>query len=59
MKSAIGADIRDVQNRWPVGPPLVDGLGDGLYEVRTKHDKNDYRMFFCFVGRGRGCVFQA
>jgi phage-related protein len=35
-----------VQERWPVGRPLVGGLGGGLSEVRTTFDKNEYRVFF-------------
>ncbi len=31
----IGADIRTVQNIWPVGKPLVDHLGDQIWEVRS------------------------
>jgi len=35
-KKAIGEDIRTVQLGWPLGMPLVDSLGDKLWEVRTK-----------------------
>jgi phage-related protein len=35
-KRTIGEDIRTVQFGWPIGMPLVDSLGDGLWEVRTK-----------------------
>jgi hypothetical protein len=35
--------------RWPVGPPLVDGFGNGLYEVRTGVDDDIYRVFFCNI----------
>ena len=27
--------------------PYVDGFGGGLYEVRSKHDKKEYRVLFC------------
>ena len=30
----IGAAILTVQYTWPVGKPLVDNLGDGIWEVR-------------------------
>ena len=46
-KKEIGADIQRVQWQWPVSRPLVDGLGGGLYEVRTKVDKLQYRVLFC------------
>ena len=42
----IGWDIGEVQERWPVGKPLVGALGRGLYEVRATFDKNEYRVFF-------------
>lgn len=47
VRREIGSDIEKVQWRWPVGPPLVDGLGQGLYEVRTKVHRNAFRVFFC------------
>jgi phage-related protein len=43
-------DIQVVQWRWPIGKPQVDGLGDGLYEVRTQVGKRTYRVLFCIVG---------
>ena len=42
----IGSDIERVQWQWPVSKPLVDGLGGGLYEVRTKVEKVQYRVLF-------------
>jgi phage-related protein len=39
-------DVGQVQERWPVGRPLVGKLGGGLCEVRTTFDKNEYRVFF-------------
>ena len=33
---AIGTDILSVQYAWPVGKPLVDNLGDGIWEVRSR-----------------------
>ena len=42
----IGWDIGLVQERWPIGRPLVGKLGGGLCEVRTTFDKNEYRVFF-------------
>jgi phage-related protein len=38
-----------VQWRWPVGKPLGDGLGQGLYEVRTKFERGEYRVVFCVL----------
>lgn len=47
LRKQIGEDIGFVQWNWPVGKPLVDGFGDGLYEVRTTHSRNEYRVLFC------------
>ena len=47
VSKAIGSDILAVQWNWPVGKPLVDGLGGGLYEVRSTHGRKEYRVFFC------------
>ena len=33
-KKRIGEDIMTVQYGWPLGMPLVDSLGSGLWEVR-------------------------
>ncbi len=30
-----------------MGKPLVDGLGGGLYEVRSSQQRKEYRVFFC------------
>jgi phage-related protein len=35
-KKLIGDDIKTVQFGWPIGMPLVDYLGTGLWEIRTK-----------------------
>lgn len=47
IRQEIGSDIQIVQWRWPLGPPKVTGLGDGLYEVRTELNRNIYRVMFC------------
>lgn len=46
VRREIGAEIGRVQWQWPVGRPLVDGFGDGLYEVRTSHAGEQYRVLF-------------
>jgi phage-related protein len=48
--STIGKDILKVQWRWPISRPLVGSFGEGLYEVRSTHDGNIYRVFFCVEG---------
>src|SRR5262249_39705617 len=53
VSTVIGADIQRVQWRWPVSKPLVDGLGGGLYEVRSTVDDVEYRVLFCISD---GCM---
>ncbi len=50
IRKEIGSDIQVVQWRWPIGKPLVDGFGDGLFEVRTSFDDDIYRILFCLDG---------
>lgn len=42
----IGADLRSVQKRWPLGMPLVRPLGHGLREIRSTLDNRIARLFF-------------
>ena len=49
VKKEIGSDIERIQWQWPVSMPLVDGLGGGLYEVRTRVGRVQYRVLFCIV----------
>lgn len=46
---SIGTNIQAVRWRWPLGLPLVDGFGAGLYEVRASVDDDIYRVFFCTI----------
>ena len=48
-KKNIGADILAVQWKWPVGKPLVDSLGGGLWEVRSSLGDRIARTFFIVV----------
>jgi phage-related protein len=48
-RKEIGGDIRNVQDGWPLGKPYVDGFGSGLYEVRTSHRGQQYRVFFTIL----------
>jgi phage-related protein len=45
-RKIIGEDIMTVQFRWPLGMPLVDNLGSGLWEIRTKLPKRNARILF-------------
>jgi phage-related protein len=49
VSKTIGSDVLTVQWCWPVGKPLVDGLGGGLYEIRSSHAQVEYRVFFCIA----------
>jgi phage-related protein len=46
----VGKDILKIQWRWPLSKPLVGAFGQALYEVRSTHDRNIYRVFFCIEG---------
>ena len=50
VRQEIGSDIQLTQWRWPIGKPLVDGFGEGLFEVRTSLDDDIYRVLFCLDG---------
>jgi phage-related protein len=45
-RKIIGEDIMTVQFRWPVGMPLVDHLGSGIWEVRSKLPTRIARTLF-------------
>ena len=47
----VGADILTVQYAWPVGKPLVDNLGDGIWEVRSRLDNRIARTLFALVNQ--------
>ena len=46
IRSAIGKDICTIQEGWPLGMPLVRGLGDGLWEVRSTIPNGIARVIF-------------
>ena len=48
-RKIIGDDVLKVQYCWPVGKPLVDSLGDGLWEVRSNLGDRIARIVF-YVG---------
>ena len=50
-RKAIGTDILSVQYAWPVGKPLVDNLGDGIWEVRSRLDNRIARTLFAMVNQ--------
>jgi phage-related protein len=47
----IGTDILTVQYAWPVGKPLVDNLGDGIWEVRSRLNNRIARTLFVVVNQ--------
>ena len=42
----IGEDIMTVQFRWPLGMPLVDHLGSGIWEIRSRLANRIARTLF-------------
>jgi phage-related protein len=47
----VGCDIKAVQYGWPLGLPLVDSLGNGLWEVRSRLPCRIARtIFFVYDG---------
>lgn len=48
-RKTIGADILSVQYAWPVGKPLVDNLGDGIWEIRSRLPNRISRTLFAVV----------
>jgi phage-related protein len=45
-RKQVGSDIKAVQYGWPLGLPLVDSLGDGLWEVRSRLPSRIARTIF-------------
>jgi len=45
----IGTDILSVQYAWPLGKPLVDNLGDGIWEVLSRLDNRIARTLFAMI----------
>jgi phage-related protein len=45
-RKQVGCDIKAVQFGWPLGLPLVDSLGDGLWEVRSRLSSRIARTIF-------------
>ena len=45
-RKIIGEDIMTVQFRWPRGMPLVDNLGSGIWEIRSKLPTRTARVLF-------------
>lgn len=50
-RKAIGSDILAVQWAWPVGKPLVDSMGAGLWEIRSNLGNRIARTFFMIAGQ--------
>jgi phage-related protein len=50
-RKVIGDDVLKVQYCWPIGKPLVDNLGSGLWEVRSRIGSRIARVIFVIEGR--------
>jgi phage-related protein len=46
----IGTAIKTVQFGWPLGMPVVDHVGHGIWEVRTRLATRLARVLFVLVG---------
>ena len=56
-RKLVGTDIKAVQYGWPLGLPLVDSLGDGLWEVRSRLPPESHEQFsLCRMGRSSCCT---
>ena len=47
-RKIIGKHIKIVQLGWPVGMPLVESFGDGLWQIRSILPTRIARVFFMF-----------
>ena len=45
----IGVDILKIQYAWPLGKPLVENLGDGVWEIRSRLVNRIARTLFVVV----------
>ena len=50
-RKAIGDDVLKVQYCWPIGKPLVDSLGNGLWEIRSRLGERVARVIFFVEGQ--------
>lgn len=48
-RQSVGADILTVQHAWPVGKPLVDNLGEGIWEIRSRLANRIARALFAVI----------
>ena len=46
---SIGVDILKVQYAWPLGKPLVENVGDGIWEIRSRLPNRIARTLFVVV----------
>jgi phage-related protein len=51
-RKVIGADLRRVQDGWPVGMPLCRSLGRGLWELRSNLPSSRIGRLIFFVEDG-------
>ncbi len=50
-RKTVGSEILKVQYCWPIGKPLVESLGQGLWEVRVRLGDRIARVLFYIDGR--------
>jgi len=49
-RHSIGEDLLTVQHAWPMGKPLVDHLGGGIWELRSRLPNRIARALFIVTG---------
>lgn len=49
QRRTVGEDLKTVEFGWPLGMPLVRGLGRGLWEVRISFREGIARIIFTMV----------
>lgn len=49
-RKTIGVDILKVQYAWPIGKPLVDNLGNAIWEIRSRFPNRIARLFAIVEG---------
>jgi phage-related protein len=50
-RTIIGAGLKTVEYRWPLGMPTVRKMEPGLWEVRSRLTKGVARVLFTVMGR--------
>ncbi len=47
-RKIVGTDIKTVEYGWPIGMPLCNSLGHGIWEIRSQLKNRIARVLVCF-----------